>query len=272
MKNWKNGKMKNFFFLWKNEKMKKNEKIKKNDEKRKKHEKNGFSRKTSTISRLYRCCCNFFRQNPRRFPGFVSECVSFPRKINNPFCGLTVFPKKSDKFSLDVKQKYTLFQRKSTKKSARSALLSIITSPEKYNQITTTTTDNRQQQLTTTTDNTTPQHTTTQHNTTQHNTLTTTTTTTTTTTHHGSLVWRTGGAQWPVSSLPLWGSWLGKLGVSQSPVQSDTGPNYYMSRAAGSYVSNAVSTRPPTGSTSARRRCSQVKFWLWGGGTGWELF
>ena len=55
-------------------------------------------------------------QNPRRFPGFtvvvvtffvkilddlhdfVSECVSFPRKINNPFWGVIVFPKKSDNF------------------------------------------------------------------------------------------------------------------------------------------------------------------------------
>ena len=53
-------------------------------------------------------------QNPRRFPvfavvvvtffvkilddfhDFVSECVSFSRKINNPFWSLTVFPKKSD--------------------------------------------------------------------------------------------------------------------------------------------------------------------------------
>ena len=55
-------------------------------------------------------------KNPRRFPGFtevvvtffvkilddfhdfVSECVSFPRKSNNPFWGHTVFPKKSDNF------------------------------------------------------------------------------------------------------------------------------------------------------------------------------
>ena len=55
-------------------------------------------------------------QNLRRFPGFavvvvtflvkilddfhdfVSECVSFQRKINNPFWGLTVFQKKSDNF------------------------------------------------------------------------------------------------------------------------------------------------------------------------------
>ena len=51
-------------------------------------------------------------QNPRRFPGFavvvvtffvkilndfhdfVSECVSFPRKINNPFWEVIVFPTK----------------------------------------------------------------------------------------------------------------------------------------------------------------------------------
>ena len=55
-------------------------------------------------------------QNPRRFLGFtvvvvtffvkildefhdfVSECVSFPKKINNPFWGVIVFPKKSDNF------------------------------------------------------------------------------------------------------------------------------------------------------------------------------
>ena len=84
----------------KNEKMKKkNEKMKKNDEKRKKNEKKWIH-----------------TQNPRRFPGFtvvvvtffvkilddfhdcVSECVSFPRKINNPFWGVIVFPKKSDNF------------------------------------------------------------------------------------------------------------------------------------------------------------------------------
>ena len=55
-------------------------------------------------------------QNPLRFPGFtvvvvtffvkihddfhdfVSECVSFPRKMNNPFCEVIVFQKKSDNF------------------------------------------------------------------------------------------------------------------------------------------------------------------------------
>ena len=70
----------------KNEKMKKNEKRKKNEE------------------------IWIHTQNPRRFPGFtvvvvvtffvkilddfhnlVSECVSFPRKIHNPFCGVTFF-------------------------------------------------------------------------------------------------------------------------------------------------------------------------------------
>ena len=56
-------------------------------------------------------------QNPRRIPrftvvvfvtlfveildnfhDFVSECVSFPKKINNQFWGLTIFLKKSDNF------------------------------------------------------------------------------------------------------------------------------------------------------------------------------
>ena len=74
--------------------MKKMRKMEKNVEKRKKNEEIWIH-----------------TQNPRRFPGFtvvvvvlfvkilndfhdfVSECVSFPRKINNPFCGVTVFQK-----------------------------------------------------------------------------------------------------------------------------------------------------------------------------------
>ena len=86
----------------KNEKMKIFQKIEKNDEKRKKNSETWLH-----------------TQNPRRFPVFtvvvvvvviffvkilddfhdcVSECVSFPRKINNPFWEVTVFPKKSDNF------------------------------------------------------------------------------------------------------------------------------------------------------------------------------
>ena len=78
---------------------KKRKKKEKNDEKGKKNEKNWIH-----------------TQNPRRFPeftvvvvtffvkilddfhDFVSECVSFSRKINNPFWGVIVFPKKSDNF------------------------------------------------------------------------------------------------------------------------------------------------------------------------------
>ena len=48
----------------------------------------------SFIYRVFRCCCNFFRRNPRRFHDFVSECVSFPRKINNPFWEVSVFRRK----------------------------------------------------------------------------------------------------------------------------------------------------------------------------------
>ena len=51
-----------------NEKMRKvkkmkSEKMKKNDEKMN-NEKMDSDAKSSTISRVYRCCCNFFRQNP----------------------------------------------------------------------------------------------------------------------------------------------------------------------------------------------------------------
>ena len=55
-----------------------------------------FNAKSSTNSRVCRCCCcNFFIRDPRRFPCFA-ECVFFPKKINNPFWGLTVFQRKSD--------------------------------------------------------------------------------------------------------------------------------------------------------------------------------
>ena len=54
---------------------------------------------------------NFFRQILDDFHDFVSECVSFQRKINNPFWGLTVFPRNSD----------TFYQRKSTKKIAKAS-------------------------------------------------------------------------------------------------------------------------------------------------------
>ena len=82
----------------KKRKMKK-KKMEKNNEKRKKNEKNWIQ-----------------TQNLRRFPGFtvvvvtffvkiiddfhdfVSECVSFQRKINNPFWGVIVFSKKRDNF------------------------------------------------------------------------------------------------------------------------------------------------------------------------------
>ena len=73
------------------------EKMETHDEKRKKHEE-----------------IRIHTQNSRRFPGFtvvvvtffvevpydfhdsVSECVSFQRKINNPFWCVSVLPKKSD--------------------------------------------------------------------------------------------------------------------------------------------------------------------------------
>ena len=103
--------------------------------------------KSSAISRVYRCFCNFCRQNPRRFPGFtvvvvifvveiiddfhdfVSECVSFQRKINNPFWVVTVFPKKSDILSLVVKHTTHILPptKINENNSLRSAPLTVIT-------------------------------------------------------------------------------------------------------------------------------------------------
>ena len=60
------------------------------------------------------------------FHDFVSECVFFQRKINNPFWEVTVFPKKKWQISLDVKQKTHIIPTKNNKKSLRSAPLSII--------------------------------------------------------------------------------------------------------------------------------------------------
>ena len=39
-----------------------------------------------------------FVKNLDDFHDFVSDCVSFQRKINNPFWEVSVFPKKSDTF------------------------------------------------------------------------------------------------------------------------------------------------------------------------------
>ena len=100
MKKWKKFKKKEKMKKWKKWKKKKKTKKKwrKMMKKERKMEKLDSHAKSSTISRIYRCCCNFFRQNPRRFPWFFSECVSFPREINNPFWVVIVFPKKSDNF------------------------------------------------------------------------------------------------------------------------------------------------------------------------------
>ena len=82
--------------------------------------KNGFARKIlDDFQGFTVVVVTLFAKILDDFHDFVSECVSFPRKINNPFCGLTVFAKKSGNFSLDVKQKHTFYRRKSTKKIAK---------------------------------------------------------------------------------------------------------------------------------------------------------
>ena len=117
---WKNEKKWN---KWKMKKWKKGEKWWKKKEKWK----NGFTRK-----------------NPRRFPGFtvvvvtffvkilddvhdlVSECVSFPRKINNPFCGVIVFFRRKVSIFIGRETKIHFSDENRRKKSLRSAHLTII--------------------------------------------------------------------------------------------------------------------------------------------------
>ena len=56
------------------------------------------------------------------FHDFVSESVSFQRKINNPFCGVSVFSEEKWQFSLDVKQNTHFTDENQRKNSLRSAL------------------------------------------------------------------------------------------------------------------------------------------------------
>ena len=81
----------------KNEKRWKNEKMKKNDEKRK-NKKLDSHAKSSTISRVYRCCCNFFRQNPRRFPWFCFGMCLFPKENQQPVFGCNRFSEEKWQF------------------------------------------------------------------------------------------------------------------------------------------------------------------------------
>ena len=83
--------------------MKKMKKMKENEKTKKKEKWRKMMKKERKMKKL------IHTQNPLRFPrftvvvltfffkihddfhDFVSESVSFPRKINNPFCGVTVF-------------------------------------------------------------------------------------------------------------------------------------------------------------------------------------
>ena len=125
-KKWKMKKKKEKWKKWKNEK--KTKKMEKNDEKKKEKWRNLASHaKSSTISRVYRCCCNFFRQNPRRFPWFCFGMCLFLKENQQPVLGGNRFSEEKWQFSLDVKQKHTFYRRKSTKKkSLRSAHPTII--------------------------------------------------------------------------------------------------------------------------------------------------
>ena len=111
---------------WKNEInekwKKKRKKWRKIMKKTKKNEKMDSPAKSSTISRVYRCCRNFFRQNPRQFPRFCFGMCLFPDENQQPVLGGNRFSEEKWQFSLDVKQKHTFYRRKWTKKIAKVTL------------------------------------------------------------------------------------------------------------------------------------------------------
>ena len=73
----------------------------------------------------------FTRKTFDYFFDFVSECVSFQRKLNNPFWVSPFFEEKWW-FSLDVKQNIHFTDEKQRKTSLRSAPLTIVTLLEKF--------------------------------------------------------------------------------------------------------------------------------------------
>ena len=80
----------------------------KNEKKRMKNEKNWIQTQNPLrFPRFTVVVVTFFVKILDDFHDFVSECVSFPRKINNPFWEVIVFSEDKWQFSLDVKQKYT---------------------------------------------------------------------------------------------------------------------------------------------------------------------
>ena len=60
---------------------------------------------------VYRCCCNFVVKILDDFHDLVSEC----EEIQQPILRSHRFSEEKRQFSLDVQQKQTFYQRKSTK-------------------------------------------------------------------------------------------------------------------------------------------------------------
>ena len=149
--------------------MKKNEKMDKNDEQRKKT----FFKKliqTQNPQRFpgftYRCWCNYFRQNLRRFPWILFRNVSLPRwKWTARFGVSPFFRRKSDNFHRTW-NKNTHF----TDENQRNKIAEVSTSNYNYSIRIIEPFNNNNTQQHTTTHNNTQQHTTTHNNTQQHTT------------------------------------------------------------------------------------------------------
>ena len=91
----------------------KNEKMEKIDENRNKNGKNLIHSQNRRRFPVFTVVVvvTFFVKIPDDFRDFFSECVSFQRKINNPFWGVIVFPKKGTIF-IGRETKHTFYRRK----------------------------------------------------------------------------------------------------------------------------------------------------------------
>ena len=72
--------------------------------------------KSWTISRVYRCCWNFFRQNPQRFPWFCFGMCLFPEENQQPVFGSNRFFRRKVTIFIGCETKIHIFRRKSKKK------------------------------------------------------------------------------------------------------------------------------------------------------------
>ena len=132
-------KMKEHEKMKKMKKWKKRKNVEKWCKKKEKWNKMDSDAKSSTISKVYRCCCNFFRQNPWRFPWFCFWMCLVPEDKSTTRFGWSAFFRRQVTIFIGRETKTHILPTKiNEKKSLRSVDLTIIILVENYNHSKTT--------------------------------------------------------------------------------------------------------------------------------------